>query len=70
MDDLIPLEQIYENLCSRDPRNPIYADLYKPEDWCPPPREDCWCDNCCYGKDPLALEIIKLHNLLNQKENE
>ena len=53
------LEEIYENLCYDDPRNPSY---FK-DDWDDTPRpprlENCGCDNCFYGRDRLAMELLK-----------
>jgi len=57
------INKIYENLCIRDSRNPMYDELkdsYEPYDIMPEPRADCACDNCFYGRDRLALEIIRL----------
>jgi hypothetical protein len=28
------------------------------------PRDDCFCDNCTYGRDSLAIEILLLRSLL------
>jgi hypothetical protein len=54
----------YEYLCNRDKRNPIWESLYEFDENPPEPRKDCYCDNCFYGRDKLALEIIRL-----QKKN-
>ena len=51
-------------LCTKDPRNPMYHDLYEYDDEKPEPRKDCACDNCFYGRDELALEIIGLKSRL------
>lgn len=58
------LEEVYKNLCFKDKRNPTWQDLYGQDEECeiPEPRNDCYCDNCFYGRDKLALEIIKLNN--------
>lgn len=56
------LAEIYANLCTRDPRYPLFDDIYgddPPED-VPAPRTECACDNCFYGRDALALEILRL----------
>lgn len=58
-------------LCSYDPRNPIMKEsieigVYDDEDL-PKPREDCWCDSCFYGRDILALEIIRLREKQNAR---
>lgn len=53
-------EEVFKNLCSYDSRNPDY--MYFPEDGdeIPVPRNDCACDNCFYGRDKLAMEIMRL----------
>ena len=48
------LEEVYENLCSYDKRSPCYSD-----DLDRKPRLNCFCDNCFYGRDKLALELLK-----------
>jgi len=54
-------EEIYSNLCIRDPRNPEFDTIYYDEDDEKPiPREKCSCDNCFYGRDVLAIEILSL----------
>jgi hypothetical protein len=54
--------EIYENLCAYDPRNPYYEVLKGAfVDDLPKPREEgCACDTCFYGRDVLAMEILKL----------
>lgn len=49
----------YKNLCWYDPRNPDYI---PPDDYSDSrtPRDECSCDNCFYGRDAMALEIISL----------
>lgn len=44
--------EIKENLCWFDPRNPNYPEGEER-------RDDCHCDNCFYGRDKLANEILK-----------
>jgi hypothetical protein len=61
------LSEVVENLCSHDPRNPDWANLYAyddPED-IREPRKDCFCDNCFYRRDRLALEILRLRSISN-----
>jgi len=48
--------EILSNLCYHDPRNPDYTD----DDDDKP--ENCYCDNCFYGRDKLAKEILRLRN--------
>lgn len=53
---------IYWNLCVKDKRHPLWQDLYgydEPEE-IPEPRKGCSCDSCFYGKDKLAIEILRL----------
>jgi len=64
-------ESIYSNLCCYDSRNPdssVDGTVEKPGDI-------CYCDNCFYGRDTLALEIIRLKELITEpycqtKEND
>lgn len=50
-------QDIYNNLCSYDKRSPDYdeedGEFRKP-------RDKCFCDNCFYGRDELALEILNI----------
>lgn len=48
-------QEIYENLCNYDKRNPYYD-----TDYIETPRQNCYCDNCFYGRDKLAIEILRL----------
>ena len=50
-------EEIHENLCYYDPRYPGNED--KEEEDLVKPKE-CFCDNCFYGRTPLAEYIIEL----------
>jgi hypothetical protein len=50
----------YGKLCIKDPRNPIFKDIYDDKDEATTPRDGCMCDNCFYGRDEMALEIIAL----------
>ena len=53
----------YKSLCYYDERNPDRYSL--DEDDLRKPREPgCVCDNCFYGRDVLALEIIRLRKAL------
>jgi len=54
----------YEKLCNKDPRNPLFSDLYGYEDETPIPRGDCACDNCFYGRDAMALVILSYQEVL------
>lgn len=56
-------ELVLESLCVFDSRNPHYFDIKAGYfgDEMPKPREkECGCDACFYGRDRLALEIIRL----------
>ncbi len=54
----------YEKLCYYDKRNPFYnAD----DDIAP--RDGCACDNCFYGRDQMALEMIRLREELENIAN-
>lgn len=53
-------EEIKSNLCYYDPKNPYYnLDAYDKEDR-PQPRNECYCDNCFYGRDKLAMQLLEL----------
>ena len=56
------LKEIYSNLCDYDNRTESYQDLrlIYDEDEIKEPRKGCHCDNCFYGRDKLALEILRL----------
>lgn len=51
-------KEILQNLCYRDTRHPDFKDHY-PDGEKPTPRNDCFCDNCFHGRDPLAVELLK-----------
>ena len=53
----------YKNLCYYDERNPDRYSLDE-DDKMEPRRPGCACDNCFYGRDPLALEVIRLRKAL------
>lgn len=59
-------EGVREKLCSNDPRHPFWAVLYGEllDEEAPAPRENCYCDNCFYGRDELAVEILRLKGLI------
>lgn len=68
------LKEVYTYLCNKDPKNHedyiqeiVYNDWEEP---IPEPRKNCFCDNCFYGRDKLALEIIRLNNIINNKIKE
>lgn len=47
------IKEILENLCWYDKRNPDYD----PET---EKSEICYCDNCFYGRDRLANELLNI----------
>jgi len=55
------IEEIYGFLCYYDLRNP-YNTNFENE----PLPEKCFCDNCFYGRNKLALEILKLKGIKNE----
>jgi len=61
-------EEVYECLCYKDQRNPYWQDIYGWQELeseeIPEPRKGCFCDNCFSGRDRLALEILKIAELL------
>ena len=46
------IDRVLDRLCWYDPRHPLYSETESL------PRDNCSCDNCFYGKDALALEIL------------
>lgn len=57
------LTEIYKNLCYLDTRNPYYVfESYLNDDVTP--RIDCECENCLTGKNKLALEILRLRDIV------
>lgn len=63
-------DEIYENLCVYDPRSEYYKDMircgWRPGD-ISAPRINCYCDNCFKGKDKLAIEILRLMDILESE---
>ena len=52
---------VNDNLCWHDPESTYFV----PDDSPVMPRAaGCACDNCFYGRDKLALEIMRLEDLL------
>lgn len=50
-------EEIKSELCSYDPRNPLYN---YDDEFAPIPPTPCYCDNCFSGRTELAKEILRL----------
>jgi hypothetical protein len=78
MPDLNPralsLGVVAEQLCQYDVDHPDYAarkaaaEAYGEE---PEPRNPkCACDNCFYGRDRLAREILRLNALVRQLQSQ
>ena len=49
-------EEVRRNLCYYDEGTP---DCDPESDDAQKPRDGCYCDNCYYGRDVLAMEILK-----------
>ena len=59
----LTIEEIKGNLCYYDAENPNNnLDCYDEDDR-PKPRENCYCDNCFYGRDKLARYILSNERL-------
>jgi hypothetical protein len=56
---------INENLCSYDTLNPSN---FEEDGDRTQPRNDCYCDNCFYGRDKLALLCIEALQTLKLAE--
>jgi hypothetical protein len=61
------LKEVYGHLCYYDTRNPYYVPYLDEDDIREPRHPDCYCDNCFYGHDKLALEILKLKKVKNER---
>ena len=60
-------QEIKEELCYYDLRNPDAVGIYgkteeklKENGYGNHAKEDCYCDNCFYGRTKLAEELLKL----------
>ena len=63
------LESVLSCLCLYDRRNPDCISLGEPEEESRKPRSNwCSCDNCFYGRDALAMEILLLQEELRVSE--
>ena len=54
----------YKSLCYYDERNPDRYPSLDEDDQREPREPGCACDNCFYGRDALALEVIRLRKAL------
>jgi len=62
-------QEIKINLCYYDPENPnSNLDAYEDEDR-PQPRNECGCDNCFYGRDKLAMQLIEAKRERNEAQD-
>jgi len=70
--ELLSLDAVHGCLCSHDRRHPLWSDTHYPDDveGTPVPRVNCFCDNCFYGRDRLAVEILHLRGSVERKSNE
>jgi hypothetical protein len=70
----ISKEYIQSCLCSYDRRNPNFdeeIESFREEHGTTRQDERCYCDNCFYGRDELAREILRLMSIIepnNQNE--
>lgn len=62
-------DEILLNLCWYDSRNPDYIEPFDDDDL-RQPRDNCFCDNCFYGRDKLALEILRLQSERGNNESD
>lgn len=69
------IEDVLTNLCDYDTRNPDGVISYlteediKEEGLTAKARDNCFCDNCFYGRTKLAEYIIKLKDEINSVIN-
>ena len=63
-------EKVYDKLCWYDNRNPDFNSYYWDDESPPTPRNNCYCDNCFYGRDELALKIIELNEYCDNLEHQ
>ena len=61
-------DEILNNLCSYDKKNPMYDFLYGSweEDYKPIKEKDCYCDNCFSGRTQMAEFILE--RIFNDKD--
>ena len=52
------IEEIKSNLCYYDQETPNNNLGDFDEEYSRKPRENCYCDNCFYGRDKLARYIL------------
>lgn len=54
---MLTREEITENLCAYDKRNPYYLPAFGER-----PSGECFCEACFYGNTPLAEALLELDN--------
>jgi hypothetical protein len=63
------IKEIASNLCHYDLRNPNGIKDYLTEEeineqgYTTATKDDCYCDNCFYGRTKLASYILELKNI-------
>ena len=64
------MKEIKQNLCYYDKRNPDFLDPDTIGGEKIEPRKNCYCDNCFDGNDKLALEIIRLWEVIGVEKKQ
>ena len=57
-------EKIKENLCFYDKHSPYYDKDSGPR------KKNCYCDNCFYGRTPMAEKLLELFDIFKGADNE
>jgi len=60
------LEDVYSNLCKGDIRHPFHMKIYKNN--LPYDEYRCDCINCLSDRTPLAQEILRLRELIDDTQ--
>lgn len=63
----LSLEEIKENLCYNDLRNPNATIDEETAKKIAESNVDCYCDNCFRGKTRLAEELLRYYYMVNDK---
>lgn len=58
IDPTIARETVLASLCIHDTRHPDFADHHDAEEPTAPAAPGCGCDNCFYGRHPLAAALL------------
>lgn len=66
---MLTLEEIKENLCYNDLRNPNVTIDEETAKEVAENNTDCYCDNCFRGKTELAEELLKYYYMANSKKS-